>query len=100
MAKIIFYSLAALVRKILFCYSKIKFISSHHRVICPCPYVTAPHRDEEKPGNEADKGLYGKPRNLDWVTSAVILIQILLILGRCCNNPNFSDISPQNSKVT
>ena len=33
MAKTIFYSLAALVRKILFCHSKIKFISSHHRVI-------------------------------------------------------------------
>ena len=29
----IFYSLAALVRKILFCHSKIKFISSRHRVI-------------------------------------------------------------------
>ena len=33
MAKTIFYSLAALVRKIFFCHSKIKFISSHHRVI-------------------------------------------------------------------
>ena len=32
-AKTIFYSLAALVRKILFCNSKIKFISSRHRVI-------------------------------------------------------------------
>ena len=32
-AKKIFYSLAALVRKILFCHSKIKFISSRHRVI-------------------------------------------------------------------
>ena len=32
-AKTIFYSLAALVRKILFCHSKIKFISSRHRVI-------------------------------------------------------------------
>ena len=32
-AKTIFYSLAELVRKILFCYSKIKFISSRHRVI-------------------------------------------------------------------
>ena len=31
--KTIFYSLAALVRKILFCHSKIKFISSRHRVI-------------------------------------------------------------------
>ena len=71
-----------------------------HLVICPCSYVTASHRDGEKPGNEADKALYGKPRNLDWVTSAVILIQIFLILGRCCNNLNFSDISPQNSKVT
>ena len=28
-----FYSLVALVRKILFCHSKIKFISSRHRVI-------------------------------------------------------------------
>ena len=33
MAKTIFYSLVALVRKILFCHSKIKFISSRHRVI-------------------------------------------------------------------
>ena len=33
MAKTIFYSLAALVRKILFCHSKIKFISSRHHVI-------------------------------------------------------------------
>ena len=33
MAKTIFYSLAALVRKILFCHSKIHFISSRHRVI-------------------------------------------------------------------
>ena len=33
MANTIFYSLAALVRKILFCHSKIKFISSRHRVI-------------------------------------------------------------------
>ena len=33
MAKTKFYSLAALVRKILFCHSKIKFISSRHRVI-------------------------------------------------------------------
>ena len=32
-AKTIFYSLAALVCKILFCHSKIKFISSCHRVI-------------------------------------------------------------------
>ena len=32
-AKTIFYSLAAPVRKILFCCSKIKFISSRHRVI-------------------------------------------------------------------
>ena len=32
-AKTIFNSLAALVRKILFCHSKIKFISSRHRVI-------------------------------------------------------------------
>ena len=31
-AKTIFYSLTALVRKILFCHSKIKFISSRHRV--------------------------------------------------------------------
>ena len=31
--KTIFYSLAVLVRKILFCHSKIKFISSHPRVI-------------------------------------------------------------------
>ena len=33
MVKTIFYSLAALVHKILFCHSKIKFISSRHRVI-------------------------------------------------------------------
>ena len=33
MAKTIFFSLAALVRKILFCYSKIKFMCSRHRVI-------------------------------------------------------------------
>ena len=33
MAKTIFYSLAVLVCKILFCHSKIKFLSSHHRVI-------------------------------------------------------------------
>ena len=32
-AKTIFYSLAALVRKMLFCHSKIKFISSRHCVI-------------------------------------------------------------------
>ena len=32
-AKTIFYSLVALVRKILFCHSKMKFISSRHRVI-------------------------------------------------------------------
>ena len=32
-AKTIFYSLAVLVHKILFCHSKIKFISSRHRVI-------------------------------------------------------------------
>ena len=32
-AKTIFYSLAALVHKILFCHLKIKFISSRHRVI-------------------------------------------------------------------
>ena len=32
-AKTIFYSLAALVRKILFCHSKVKFISSRHCVI-------------------------------------------------------------------
>ena len=32
-AKTIFYSLAALVRKILFCHSKKKFISSRHRLI-------------------------------------------------------------------
>ena len=33
MAKTIFYSLAGLLRKILFCHSKIKFISSRHHVI-------------------------------------------------------------------
>ena len=31
-AKTIFYSLTALIRKILFCHSKIKFIFSRHRV--------------------------------------------------------------------
>ena len=36
----LFYSLAALVRKILFCHSKIKFISSRHRVIS-CIYMAA-----------------------------------------------------------
>ena len=34
--KTIFYSLAALVRKILFCHSKIKFISSRQRVVFDC----------------------------------------------------------------
>ena len=38
-AKTIFYSLAALVRKILFCHSKIKFISSRHRVISSIYYM-------------------------------------------------------------
>ena len=33
MAKAIFYSLAVLIQKILFCHSKIKFISLPHRVI-------------------------------------------------------------------
>ena len=37
--KTTFYSLAALVRKILFCHSKIKFISSRHRVISSIYYV-------------------------------------------------------------
>ena len=37
-AKTIFYSLAALVRKILICPSKIKFISSRHRVISSISY--------------------------------------------------------------
>ena len=32
-AKTLFYSLAALVRKILFCHSKVKFISSSRRVM-------------------------------------------------------------------
>ena len=40
MAKTIFYSLAALVRKILFCHSKIKFISSSHCVISSI-YITS-----------------------------------------------------------
>ena len=35
MAKTIFYSLAPLVGKILFCHSKIKFISSPHEKIYP-----------------------------------------------------------------
>ena len=39
-AKTIFYSLAALLRKILFCHSKIKFISSRHRVISSI-YITS-----------------------------------------------------------
>ena len=34
-AETIFYSLAALVGKILFCHFKIKFISSRHRIIFP-----------------------------------------------------------------
>ena len=33
--KLVCYSLTSLVRKILFCHSKIKFISSCHRVISP-----------------------------------------------------------------
>ena len=37
--KTIFYSLAALVRKILFCHSKIKFISSRPRVISSIYYM-------------------------------------------------------------
>ena len=54
-AKTMFYSLAALVRKVLFCHSKIKFISSCHRVIfsiyksyCVAPkgIVFAPFRSE------------------------------------------------------
>ena len=39
MAKTLFYSLAALVRKIVFCHPKIKFISSHHRVISSIYYT-------------------------------------------------------------
>ena len=39
-AKTILYSLAALVRKILFCHSKIKFISSRHRVISSIYIIT------------------------------------------------------------
>ena len=46
---------------------------------------------EEKPGNEVDKGLYGKALNHDWVASVVILEQIFLIVGRCCNQ-NFCNI--------
>ena len=39
MAKTIFYSLAALVRKFSFCHSKVKFISSRHRVISSIYYI-------------------------------------------------------------
>ena len=39
-AKTMFYSLAALVRKILFCHSKIKFISSRPRVISSINVIT------------------------------------------------------------
>ena len=45
-AKTIFYSLAALVRKILFCHSKIKFISSRHRVISSIYF----RRSQDNPG--------------------------------------------------
>ena len=41
-AKTIFYSLAALVREMLFCHSKIKFISSRHRVISSMYYHVLP----------------------------------------------------------
>ena len=46
MAKTIFYSLAALVRKILFCHSKIKFISSRHRVISSIYFIGGGVRGE------------------------------------------------------
>ena len=45
-AKTIFYSLAALVGKILFCHSKIKFISSRHRVISSI-YCTGIHKNDQ-----------------------------------------------------
>ena len=47
-AKTLFYSLSALVRKILFCHSKIKFISLLHRVISPL-YISF------KPGSSASE---------------------------------------------
>ena len=49
--KTIFYSLAALVRKILFCHSKIKFISSRHRVISSIYYMALSHKDWELPNS-------------------------------------------------
>ena len=52
-AKTIFYSLAALVRKILFCHSKIKFISSSRRVMFFLLYRQ----------NDIDKIIEGNYRN-------------------------------------
>ena len=51
--KEIFYSLAALVRKILFCHSKIKFISSRHRVISSIRIQRVPaHSTDQIPTEE------------------------------------------------
>ena len=49
----LFYSLAALVRKILFCHSKIKFISFRHRVISSTGiyYMALSHKDWELPNS-------------------------------------------------
>ena len=46
MVKTIFYSLAALVRKILFCHSKVKFTSSLHRLISSIYTYLGPFRAE------------------------------------------------------
>ena len=58
MAKTIFYSPAALVRKILFCYSKIKFISLRHHVMFSIYGTPKQRKIKFKPSKKLNQNIY------------------------------------------
>ena len=79
-AKTIFYSLAALVRKILFCHSKIKFIYSRHRVISSIyfwkryPFSAEPpvqSHDRECPHGQYDLLIIRQPLMGSWHVAVI-----------------------------
>ena len=87
--KTIFYSLAALVRKILFCHSKIKFISSRHRVISSmhAPYTNcscrSSYEEDIKQCKFHQQGALSIKTQQSWPN--FFKFQSVSILAICCN---------------
>ena len=99
MTKTIFSSLAALVRKILFCYSKIKFISSRHRVIsiyfCKCQKADEKRKskEDEQTLEELNVAHRRSQTKCHSVRTSLYIKRIKLLLFLPCNKHIINELS-------